>query len=213
MNPRKIVSICSVVALFAGFAAGQAQAQFAEFSGGSFKVTNPGNVATSPTSGTQVLFHFDIGPYAGVLVPATLTLSATKTGTASQTGSLISENLINYSETITADAPFHGFTDLLTLALTSGTSLTGVVMSPLSFITLSGSNAVLTSDFLTFTGGNTFTTAFNTTATPKVTGGKLNTFSSQSASGSGGFTTTGTVTPTVPEPGTISMLIGIAVSG
>jgi hypothetical protein len=208
MNLRTLVSVGSAVALLGGFTAGQAHAQFADFSGGSFTVA-AGDVAATAT---PVSFEFDSGPFTGQMVAATLTLVATKSGAALQSGPLISESLASFTETITADALFHGSTNLLTVSETGPSAdlaLTAIDASPLSFVTLAGSLGTATSGFFTFTGPISFTTAFTTTATPTVTGGNLNSFSSVAASGSGGFT----ASSAVPEPGTLSMLVGIAVTG
>jgi hypothetical protein len=214
MNLRQIISAGSLLTLFMSGGVNQAHAQFASFSGGDFSVAKSGNVTAVST---PVTFQFQTGPLDGHFIPAVLTLSATDSGGLSSSGGVVVEDLKNLTASFTADTPISGHTNLLTFSETGPfMGLDSVTFTPKPWnVAISDTGGFqFTSDFFTFGGNDAYSIMFVTNTKPTVSGTSL-TSPISGVAGNGGFYAD-IVTPkgiAVPEPGPVSLLMGIAVTG
>jgi len=203
LNRSLYAGVFAVLAM--GYGAGKANAQFATFSGADLVYTG----GTLTGSGTTS-FTFGEGALAGDTVSATFALSTTASGTPTVlTGPplVIEQSLGALSASFTATTPVDGQTDLVTIAASSGILEYDSVTST---ATVDFGSLTLTSGLYGFTGPNDFTFNFVPVSAPTVSASVLQDFSGTSGSGVG--TITSAVTG-VPEPGMISMLVGLAVTG
>jgi hypothetical protein len=196
MNLHRIASVTSAVVLFSGLAAATAHAQTGVFSDATFTVDAAGDV-TGTGLGTFLI--------NGTSTVASFTAIATG-GSITEVPGVIDDPLTNVSFNISA-APntiltAGGTGDLI---VTSGdlVSFTSSTLGGPPLVTYPG--LTLSSIGFTFTATPTPTVSGGTSPTPGVIlGGTLNGF--------GG--TDGVVTASfVPEPGTVAMLVGMAVAG
>lgn len=204
-----------------------ATVSFASFdpkiSGNNYKFTNSGASSSFGLNGLSVLpvnFQYKVSNGTGLVntvIDADLTISADVNGTAAQAFGTDFQSMKNVSMQFKAVSPIMGLSNLLTITTASTGLLSGRdggATVNFNGDTSAGDTVVFTSDFLDFsqTINRNFALSF-VAANPSLSingNGYLNTFT---IAGNGTFASDPQPNSTVPEPGSIAMLVGSGVTG